>query len=82
MAGRAGDADAGRIQSGQDAGARRRTDRARRIGIGEPHALRGEPGDWIENHEFWDLPDEAEANEFWDDTDEPEAAPAEHLRAV
>ena len=44
--------------------------------------LRGEPGDWIENHEFWDLPDEAPANEFWDDTEEQEPPAAEHLRAV
>jgi len=37
-----GDADAGGIFAGQDAGARRRADRTRCIAVGEAHPLRGE----------------------------------------
>ena len=59
-------------------------------GVFDDDRLAGGSGEWIENHQFWDLADDTSANEFWDghddeqadDDDQAEVAEATHLRAV
>lgn len=53
----------------------------RLIAPADDHRIAGESSEWIDNHEFWDLPDDEAANEFWDDADVVGEAGG-HLRAV